>query len=29
MNDYKVTISMPCWYRPERTKRSIECILRI
>lgn len=25
--EYKVTISMPCWGRPERTKRSIECIL--
>jgi glycosyltransferase involved in cell wall biosynthesis len=24
---YRITVSMPCWGRPERTKRSIEAIL--
>ena len=24
---YKITVSLPCWKRPERTKRAIECIL--
>lgn len=27
MSNYRLTISMPCWGRPERTKRSIEAIL--
>lgn len=26
MNDIRLTLSMPCYGRPERTKRSIECI---
>lgn len=25
--NYRITVSMPCWGRPERTKRSIEAIL--
>jgi len=25
---YRVTLSMPCWGRPERTKRAIECIVK-
>ena len=25
--EYIVTISLPCWGRPERTKRAVECIL--
>lgn len=25
--NYRVTISMPCWGRPLRTKRAIECIM--
>lgn len=25
--NYRLTVSMPCWGRPERTKRSIEAIL--
>ncbi len=27
MKDVKITISIPCYGRPERTKRSIQCIL--
>lgn len=27
MNDVRLTISVPCYGRPERTKRSIQCIL--
>lgn len=27
MKDIKLTISLPCFERPERTKRSIQCIL--
>ena len=27
MSDVRVTISLPCFGRPERTKRSIQCIL--
>ncbi len=27
MNDVRLTISIPCYGRPERTKRSIQCIL--
>lgn len=27
MNDVRLTISIPCYSRPERTKRSIQCIL--
>ena len=27
MSDIRLTISMPCFGRPERTKRSIDCIL--
>lgn len=27
VRNYRLTVSMPCWGRPERTKRSIEAIL--
>jgi glycosyltransferase involved in cell wall biosynthesis len=27
MNDVRITVNLPCYGRPERTKRSIQCIL--